>query len=618
MHRKSSRRLHGLQFMSPEVGRGSLFAFGALLLALLAGCGGGSSTMMPALSPITPAEVRVETAEMLLAEARSEVETERRALAEAEMETTRAVEARLATSNAREAAAGLAEHVQVIAAEQVIRRHVCEASYSCTDPASAYMLNMQSLSAVQRLSADVIKVQDVSDMAREAAMEADAAADSAQELADMARQIAGRIQGLADSIRIVLDFSEAGITGVDPETELKARVFAVDAEMAMEEAHAIAEAAWAAAAAARADADHAGTAATEAASSAEWAYQAGHELWEATRHPSSFAWAEEAFRAGGIGARIYARATDMQPDEFPHDRAITVDRLGNPAVDGFMPSTDSAPALGGGWTGGAFERALPGDGSTRYMDTVYGRVEALDGSTEYVTVYSHPDHLRFGWWLEIPDRYAGAAYKFSTFAGGEVPFPMDAVEALAGTATYEGPAAGIYVETAPDEWGGVHGEFTAAVRLTADFDANDSLGGQAAVGTISGAVTDFRANGRSLGDWVLDLMTAGLETAASNTFMGQAQGRAVGFYLDEQEHAWLIGREMGNWKGRFHGQGDSATGHPGAVAGEFNAVFFAPPPERAPLIPRDPCPDSFACIGPPGGFVRLSGAFGAHKTEPIE
>ena len=594
--------------MLPEVKRGPLFTFGVLLLALSAGCGGGSSTLTPNLSTTTPAEVRVETAEMFLTEAETHVEAAIEALAKAEADAMSAAQTRLDMMN-------------VLGTTPIERMHREAEFYAwsawlgalpqigCAPPGCDYASYW--ISVGQIFEDWVIKSQAESDIARKVALEAAVFADMARASADATGQIASRVRDLADAVRVVVDFSEAGITNVDPGTAMAAQTVAKAAEMAAEEARVAAGAARTAAAAARTDATAAQADAATIASFAESVFQEfvldRPELRRDTGRSSSFATllagSKEDYRARGIAPRIVAQATDMQPDQFPHDHAVTLDHTGNPVIDGFKLSTGDAPALGGGWTGHAFAREVPDDGSTRYISTVYGKVKALGGSTEYVTVYSHPDHLRFGWWLDMPNSYADTTYRFSAFAGGETPYPAGAVEALAGTATYQGPAAGVYVKRAPHDSESERGVFTATVRLAADFDAN-SPGGQDAVGIISGAVTDFRENGEALDDWVVKL-TAGLETATAGGFTGRIGGRAG-------SREW----ETGNWGGEFFGRGDSATGHPGAVAGEFNAASGTP--GRPSLACLDYAADA-GCLGPVDeGFVGLSGAFGAHKAGPME
>ena len=105
------------------------------------------------------------------------------------------------------------------------------------------------------------------------------------------------------------------------------------------------------------------------------------------------------------------------------------------------------------------------------------------------------------------------------------------------------------------------GEFTASAMLTADFgDGTD-------VGTISGEVMDFMANGESLGDWSVMLEEVGFGDGTSGVYTGTTAGM-----IGEAEGT-------GSWTGQFFGgaatgvTGDAA--HPKSVAGQFTADFPA-------------------------------------------
>ena len=249
-------------------------------------------------------------------------------------------------------------------------------------------------------------------------------------------------------------------------------------------------------------------------------------------------------RVRTIAGRIAALATETDPDEFPYAHAIS--------LEGFTDlPTWGLPDLGGGWT-------------VRALKTP---------SSERLIVYSHPDHLRFGWWLTAPDD--PEHIRFDTFTSGENPLPSGGVVALTGTATYEGPATGLYVERPSGAGNAEKGVFAATVTLTADFDA---------AGTIAGAVRDFTEDGFPLGAWTVDLMPASL-TTETDTFKGAIGGAA-------DDRAW----DDGTWTGGFFGQ--TVDGSPTAVLGEFHAVTGTPQVEDADT-----------------GFIGLSGVFGAHAKN---
>ena len=123
--------------------------------------------------------------------------------------------------------------------------------------------------------------------------------------------------------------------------------------------------------------------------------------------------------------------------------------------------TRGLPDLGSGW-------------ATRLLTTHSSRsFERLR-----LVVYSHPDHLHFGWWFTAP--HDPEDIRFDTFISGDNPLPSGHVKALTGTATYEGPAAGIYVKRSSGTGSAEKGVFAASVTLTADFGGrrNHRRGGE--------------------------------------------------------------------------------------------------------------------------------------------
>lgn len=272
-------------------------------------------------------------------------------------------------------------------------------------------------------------------------------------------------------------------------------------------------------------------------------------------------------RARTIAGRIAALATQTNPDEFPYGHAIPPYRHPNFWEDlTDLPTWDvSHLEVGSQWAVWAWKTP----------------------ASERLIVYSHADHLHFGWWFTAPDDPAGI--RFDTFTSGEYPFLSGDVEALIGTATYVGPAAGAYVERPAGSGNAETGVFTATVTLTANFGAS---------GTIGGAVSDFVADivvprdvadTASSGTWTVELMRASLATETgdfTNTIGGTANGRA-----------W----EDGRWAGGFFGQSHTMDGFPTAVLGEFHAVRGTPQVEAGDT-----------------GFIGLSGVFGAHGPYPNE
>ena len=187
--------------------------------------------------------------------------------------------------------------------------------------------------------------------------------------------------------------------------------------------------------------------------------------------------------------------------------------------------------------------------------------------------YGAPDaaYAYFGWWLNKPDK-EDAGHTVEVFSGGVGnDFPLSDVADLEGKATYKGPAAGKYATktiTAGALSDAEAGHFTAAVSLTADFDADSTPDGtdqNDAFGNISGTVSDFELSGEvNSRAWKLTLGTAPLSTG-SVTFVGRTDVDFGG------------GKEtgIGDWQGTFYNDtdtGDDAMDDvPGTVAGTFSA-----------------------------------------------
>ena len=99
--------------------------------------------------------------------------------------------------------------------------------------------------------------------------------------------------------------------------------------------------------------------------------------------------------------------------------------------------------------------------------------------------------MSFGWWLQEPDAQTGV-YTFRYYADGTAyQLAAAATNLAAGSATYNGRAAGKFVVQDIDDTGVTGGEagmFTAAASLTATFD------GTAANGSLEGTISGFQSD----------------------------------------------------------------------------------------------------------------------------
>ena len=181
----------------------------------------------------------------------------------------------------------------------------------------------------------------------------------------------------------------------------------------------------------------------------------------------------------------------------------------------------------------------------------------------------------------------GTTYDVNAFSGGAMSFATGAttdatnnVDELEGTASYAGPAGGMYVRKSLTSDGDVdaatHGNFTAHANLTAKF------GGDAVAAddqfSISGMVKNFMDGTTSLDGWSVDLKRANFvdrveATGATDPSTPNHRGTFSGATTGD-----------GTWSGQFFGPtttDDNATAdvdegadaYPSGVAGEFNAHF---------------------------------------------
>lgn len=205
--------------------------------------------------------------------------------------------------------------------------------------------------------------------------------------------------------------------------------------------------------------------------------------------------------------------------------------------------------------------------------TTNGRVTALEGDWIFVPAggmtvnVPDTDYLSGGVWLIMPDGATSADdVVFGAFADGSDPYRQDNLQALQGTARYEGAATGVY----SDRSGGDTelGYWDAAVALTADFGDPNGLG------TISGLMTEIDVDDERVSG-SLSLGAAPIGSSNNGFFEGQVSGTVLGSAYD------------GRWGGQFFGNGE-ADGRPGSVAGTLGG-------------------------GSMDDAVNFVGAFGAHR-----
>ena len=236
--------------------------------------------------------------------------------------------------------------------------------------------------------------------------------------------------------------------------------------------------------------------------------------------------------------------------------------LDSSEIDSNIPELD-------GWTGAALSRSDSASGLTIHANVYSDITEQADA-----------DYLVLGAWLAVPDEVTESTSLVGVLADGSDPFENSNITALTGSATYSGPAIGIYEQRTAGSSEDVRiGSFVAAAELDVDFDS--------ARATVSGSITGFEDNGQSLGEWEVRLPDTDIAGGA-NRFDGSV-------HLTRDGGA-TVHEDSGAWNGSFFGDtaGDS-TANPTSIAGSFEAQVG----QRLTPVPNDI------------GYLGLVGAFGA-------
>lgn len=191
--------------------------------------------------------------------------------------------------------------------------------------------------------------------------------------------------------------------------------------------------------------------------------------------------------------------------------------------------------------------------------------EAPEGSPHILQgVVPDAEYMNLAYWLKSTEADDGTiSYEIGTLAHGNRPGGYGRTSSVSGSASYAGPATGVYMRKTFSADGTptpvAAGQFTANAELTAHF-------GQTAEGsiapnllhTISGTVDTFKdSQGNLISDaWALKLGKTEINTG-DGTFAGVATGTGA----------------AGTWSGQFEGDttGDAI---PSAATGIFHGHFL--------------------------------------------
>ena len=165
----------------------------------------------------------------------------------------------------------------------------------------------------------------------------------------------------------------------------------------------------------------------------------------------------------------------------------------------------------------------------------------------------------YGWWLRTPaGGGAWVASAFDSYHAAAAP-AFTGLDALNGSATYTGGAAGKYALASSTGGENDAGHFTARATLEADFDTD----------TITGTIDDFMGDGEAK-DWSVSLQKSGVSDA------GAIAGDGTDGNVDLQKTVWTIGDDAaaasGQWRGQFQ-EVDDTTDVPKVVTGDFYTEF---------------------------------------------
>ena len=180
------------------------------------------------------------------------------------------------------------------------------------------------------------------------------------------------------------------------------------------------------------------------------------------------------------------------------------------------------------------------------------------------------EFMSFGWWLQEPTAATGD-YTFRYYADGTAYSLASGSNLAAGSATYNGRAAGKYVVQDIDEdgvTGGNAGMFTAAASLTARFSGTGA--GGSLEGTINGFATDNM--GVDVSGWSVTLARQTLTdtSGTSVTSAGTVNDPSLGTF--DGATAMMGGQAAhGTWSSQFFGQPTTADAYPLGVGGVFQA-----------------------------------------------
>ena len=190
------------------------------------------------------------------------------------------------------------------------------------------------------------------------------------------------------------------------------------------------------------------------------------------------------------------------------------------------------------------------------------------------------DYLMFGWWAQFPDQHPPdlsfkKSIRYAIIDGPELDHGIVPQLPIEGTATYAGPAGGLYTYVAGSDWGENEGafvidEYQGTVTLTADF-ADGTLRG--CIGCVGDLVTQRAHFGVFLGEELRDVQAVAADYELQlATAIIRVDGMFERDRVTVRHPERTITHSEGDWGGAMSSRQD-ADGNPRLVAG-FNGVYF--------------------------------------------
>ena len=235
-----------------------------------------------------------------------------------------------------------------------------------------------------------------------------------------------------------------------------------------------------------------------------------------------------ASRSSGSGSNVHATTTATFPKATPTTSwtrgtapTLGLSVVGTGSGSFSLVEDSTVPSLGAGWNGVALSKeTIPTARTGRAV--IYSNIERPVSGT--------PDgyYMTFGSWLVMPiaSSAASSQYDWGLFTDGNAASRLTRaqVNALTGTATYEGPATGLHIKA---RYSGSTLRSAAVGSFTATATVNANFGSAGSVGGFGGSVTNFMENGESLGDWTVSLNNMDFTFANNRTlFLGRTGGTA--------------------------------------------------------------------------------------------